>query len=222
MPREIIKFSASFLQRKFSVALITLLFVIILAPHIDGSELGGWFISLISIIVVLVVVHAMREEKHNVIFFSVLAVINIIASFSDYLYSNYYMEITNLLLFFIFCLTATIVFYREVNGSKMITEDVLSGSICIYILIGITYGTLYIVMEKIAPGSFVNNAVNPQVRITEHFNMYYFSFITLTTVGFGDIIAVSPYARSIVIFESITGIFYLAIIVSRLVAQSRH
>jgi len=53
------------------------------------------------------------------------------------------------------------------------------------------------------------------------YNLYYFSFITLTTVGFGDIAVVSLPARSIVILESITGIFYLAIIVASLLSSAK-
>jgi hypothetical protein len=63
---------------------------------------------------------------------------------------------------------------------------------------------------------FIHQGTN--LPISKLSDFYYFSFITLATVGFGDIVAVNPFCKSVVMLEGIIGIFYIAILVARLVS----
>ncbi|WAS04360.1 potassium channel family protein [Gloeomargaritales cyanobacterium VI4D9] len=98
---------------------------------------------------------------------------------------------------------------------RRVTVNTLRGSVCVYLLIGtlwsIVYGIIY--------------AVNPEAFAFSHpatsGELYYFSFVTLTTVGYGDITPVSPLARTVTNVEAIMGQMYIAIIVARVVALYR-
>jgi voltage-gated potassium channel Kch len=83
------------------------------------------------------------------------------------------------------------------------------------LLIGITFGLAYLLIESLVPGSF-KDTVQPGKHFTPA-DFTFFSFVTLTTVGYGDIVPWGPHARSLAILESVLGIMYPAVLVSRLV-----
>ncbi|MBU1307005.1 MAG: potassium channel family protein [Alphaproteobacteria bacterium] len=102
---------------------------------------------------------------------------------------------------------------RYIFGAKVIVTDVLLSAASLYIVIGSGFAALFALVEWIVPGSFVANsgtAIGWQ-------QMLYFSYITMTTVGYGDITPVGFYAQSIASFEAISGTLYTVILLSRLV-----
>ncbi len=101
--------------------------------------------------------------------------------------------------------------------SKQITTDVIFAAITIYILIGVFWGIIYMLLEYFWAGSFLL----PQSPLYADFgqNLLYYSFITLTTVGYGDILPLSPPAKSFATLEAMTGPLYLSILVARLVGM---
>ncbi len=105
--------------------------------------------------------------------------------------------------------------------STTVTLDTIYGAICIYIFIGIEWGTIYNAMELYAPGTF--DLAKVQHASGEIPNMawgfIYYSFVTLTTLGFGDITPISQSARSFAIVEAVTGQIYLTVLIARLVGM---
>jgi voltage-gated potassium channel len=86
---------------------------------------------------------------------------------------------------------------------------------CIYLLLGLSWALLYAFLNRIAPGSFSgmqHTALELQV-----WEFVYTSFVTLTTLGYGDISPMTPIARSLAYMEAIVGQFYLAVLVASLV-----
>jgi hypothetical protein len=105
---------------------------------------------------------------------------------------------------------------------KEITGETITLSIAIYLLFGLTWGLLYAVILEIQPGAL--HFADPSLTIASEPGhvfpiLIYFSLTTLTTVGFGDIVPASLSARYMAVAEGITGQFYLAILVARLVAM---
>jgi hypothetical protein len=90
--------------------------------------------------------------------------------------------------------------------------DRIFGAIVLYLLIGLTWGVLYGMLERKMPGSF---AYGKESGIAD---WIYFSFVTLTTVGYGDITPVARVARSLAVLEALIGQLYPAIIIARLVS----
>jgi voltage-gated potassium channel len=108
---------------------------------------------------------------------------------------------------------------------EQVTFDTIAGSICAYMLLGLVFAPAYLLIEKFHPGSFdipANWRIGPGNDIAPA--MVYFSYITLTTVGFGDIRPIGPLAGGFVVVEAVIGPLYLAITVARLVGLhiSRH
>ena len=95
-----------------------------------------------------------------------------------------------------------------------VTFHRLLGAVAAYLLLGIIWAYAYELVALLRPPAFsgaVNLADGPRA-------FYYFSFVTLTTVGYGDVLPVHPAARSLAMLEAVTGPLYLAILVARLVS----
>ena len=108
---------------------------------------------------------------------------------------------------------------RAVLKQKEVTSEVISMSISTYLLLGLTCGMVYIVIYDLHPSSFVFSAGGPNSQQQAMPILIYFSLTTLSTIGFGDITPVTLQARYLAVAEGITGQFYLAILVARLVGM---
>jgi len=112
---------------------------------------------------------------------------------------------------------------KRVFNSKIVTGDTIRGAIIIYLFIGSLFSSIYILIEIISPGSFLitNSAGKPGVVSLEEISRLfgYFSFITLTTLGYGDIVPVKDLSRIMAWIEAFTGQIYLAVIIAHLVGM---
>lgn len=116
--------------------------------------------------------------------------------------------------------TAALVFLaaivaRDVYTSDEVTPATISGALFVYLLIGAIWAQLYHLTEVLNPGSFSGIATDSPPEALSAFR--YFSFVTLTTVGYGDVSPVSAAARSLAVLEAIVGQLYLVAAVARLV-----
>lgn len=98
-----------------------------------------------------------------------------------------------------------------------VDQRVLCAAAANYLTMGFVWGFAYSLVAKFDPHAFAFATGDPQ-RTLQRFEAVYFSFVTLTTVGYGDVLPVSHAARMLSILEAIAGVFYLAILVSRLVS----
>lgn len=115
-----------------------------------------------------------------------------------------------------FALLAFVVARRVFRDGDVSVHRIL-GAVALYLILGLTWSFAYEWLALIDAGSFAFNVapVTPAERTSE---LLYFSFVTLTTVGYGDITAVHPVARSLAMLEALTGQLFIAITLARLVA----
>jgi hypothetical protein len=112
--------------------------------------------------------------------------------------------------------TLTWVVAHAVYAPGRITFHRLQGAVVMYLNFATIFAAAYGLIWELSPDAFANS-VAPQSGPQEIGSMLYFSFTTLTTTGYGDILPVDPFARSLANLESVIGPFYLAITVARLV-----
>lgn len=105
-----------------------------------------------------------------------------------------------------------VLFTGDIDGNKIL------GAICLYLLMGLIWAVLYTLVQLSFPGSFTNIS-SDSAWFTLFPDFIYFSFVTITTLGFGDISPQLPISRFLVYFEAIVGQFYMAILVASLVGS---
>jgi hypothetical protein len=119
------------------------------------------------------------------------------------------------LLFFMY---TTGLFFRGVVRSRRVTRDVLAGAMASYLMLGITWAFAYVLVDQLVGDAFSVPVVgadgDPQFD-----TVLYFSFVTLLTVGYGDIAPVHAWARLLAMLEAFTGFTFGTIVLARLVAM---
>jgi hypothetical protein len=117
------------------------------------------------------------------------------------------------------CLVTILIMLRYVLSEGRVTSERIFAALNVYLLMGIMCGLLYNVFEEQWPGSFsVQGSFLPAGRKIQLAHTIYFSFVTLGTLGYGDILPVSGPARALAVTESIGGQMYLVVVVARLVS----
>jgi hypothetical protein len=112
----------------------------------------------------------------------------------------------------------TLVVFAEVFRSRRVTSDVLAGAVAGYVLLGLTWASAFAVLEAGHPLAFTGGGQRAG-GILSYRDLVYFSFITLMSVGFGDITPLSPMARALVVFEGLTGVAFNTIVLALLVSK---
>jgi hypothetical protein len=121
-------------------------------------------------------------------------------------------------LFTFFTLSALVyVLFHQVSRDGPVTAHRIRGAIALYLLIAMLFAFLYSLIEELAPGAFNMPGDWSRTMSSSGDAFYYFSIVTLTTVGFGDITAVHPLVRSLVMLEALIGQLFPAILLARLV-----
>jgi predicted permease len=102
------------------------------------------------------------------------------------------------------------------------TSERIFGALCAYVFIGLLFALIYAHMEFRQPGSFATSQAFFADNALQESNLFplfmYFSFVTLSTLGYGDITPIAEHARTLAWFEALVGQLYLAVMVAGLVA----
>jgi len=118
----------------------------------------------------------------------------------------------------VFCLMAVILILRYVMQAKTVNNDVVFAALSVYLLFGLIFGFIYFIVEGALPGSLIHtgagNFLEGGIQLGQ---AVYFSFVTLATLGYGDIIPANDVTRSLAIIETMCGQVYLVVLVARLV-----
>jgi len=131
-----------------------------------------------------------------------------------------YFEYFYLGLMLIFMLGAAWLVGSQVLLTGEVDLNIIVGSVALYLLIGMIWAILYTILLEFTPGAF--NGIDAGMWYDNYPLTTYFSFVTLTTLGYGDISPATPVAQVMVILEAVIGMFYLAVIVASLIGGRRN
>jgi len=115
----------------------------------------------------------------------------------------------------LFFATTTIAIFASIIKATKVTADIIFGAVAVYMLVGVIVAILFLLLQNISPGGAVTNV--DAVGQDPFSELLYFSFMTLTSVGYGDFAPVSPAARMLATATGVFGQLYLAILIAKLV-----
>ena len=217
-------------RHPFSVLLLTLFMMLALAPctslfvHAIPGFRGIATLVPLSLLIVGASMLALwkRARKHTLHMFSgsVLILFLIFGSLINH-HLMALAQIVALILYIAYMLGFVI---KTIYNAKSITGDTLAGAICVYFLFGLLSGFIFVLLEFLAPGSFsISTLHDSAAQQRETFVqdpgwLVYFSFMTLTTVGYGDVLPANAIARSATVLVAVIGQMLVVIQIARLVA----
>ena len=198
-------------------ALVLLLLSTAIAQQFFDASIQR-FVQSTTVITLLLGVWGVKSER---VLFSKAAIFPI-AIVTTSLLGNYSdtlgIEFTHLILMLIFFIFTAMQTVKQVVFSGKIDGNKILGAICLYLLLGLIWALIYTLVQLFSGDAF--HGLTPQTHWYMLFpDFIYFSFVTLTTLGFGDITPSLPITRFLVYFEAIFGQFYLAIVIASLVGS---
>ncbi|MEN6374890.1 MAG: potassium channel family protein [Smithella sp.] len=201
------------LKARFSYLFLTIIMLFMFRPFIEGAKAVTAATNIFVWFIVVSCVWAVHEKRRRQWFVITMASMVILFDLLDFVIQSTVTSWASKIAIFFFLGYAVVSILFYLARQKEVTADMLMAGASEYMLIGILWSWLYYLIETVYPGSFSITGIK-----TDRFGFLYFSFVTLTTTGYGDILPLSVQARSLAILEQITGQLFIAITVARLLS----
>lgn len=202
---------------RFRFLLFSLMMMIGLRPlldeWIDGRFWADVFTDAFFACTLMSGLHAVSGQPRQLRFALLLATAIILLGTLHYTLQIKVLDQLQLGLSGVFLIQMLFMIWIHIEKENEVTTDLIMAAASAYILLGLVWAYAYYLLEIFHQNSF-KGSENMGEDIG---NFYYYSFVTLTTMGYGDILAITKSARALSILEAITGQLYLAIMISRLV-----
>lgn len=206
-------------DKGLSALLVLLLLTFTLAPLIK-SQVASLISSIFFSLLLLSGIHNISTKRLHRIGVGMFALVGITFNWLKHFNpASMPWQTWSDLISLCYLVLLTLVVMRHVYEKGPVSIDRILGAIAAYILVGFTWAILYHLIELRLPGSFrLTEAASGDIYISKQSNFTYFSFITMTTVGYGDITPIHPTARMFAIIEALIGQLYPATLLARLVS----
>jgi hypothetical protein len=206
-------------SRRFLVLLLSLIILLLLYPVLIELGLVRFFRFAI-VGVLMLAVYALAGRRRLLIAALILVVPSIASQVLMYLFpAREDALVAGVLSAMLFLGFTTVVILRSVLETGPVTGDRIAGAVVVYLLIGLVWMLIYALIAVLHPGGFrLPGELAGKLGDGGEFTFLFFSFVTLTTLGYGDITPVTPAGQTAAWLEAATGQLYLAILVARLVA----
>ena len=206
---------------RFGTLMIALTATIAVGPFLRDQAESVSTMSLLYTAVMLVGVYTVSHDRRTFLFGLCLAVPALITEWLSNFVVTTPTVVANMVFAAAFIAYVAAVVFYEVLDEDRVTFDTIFGGIAIYLMIGVIWVLAYAAVEYLEPGAYqlygeTLATAHGQVDV-RYPEFIYFSFVTLTTLGYGDIVPTTPLARAVAASEAIFGQIYLTVFVARLV-----
>jgi hypothetical protein len=206
--------------RRLSVAhfLIALVVLLVVIPFLEQLPYGDLLEAILITLVLLSAVLAVGGRRQTLFAGAILVIPAVVANWMDHFRPEAIpRELT---------LVAAIVFAGFVVGHLLVfilraprvNAEVLYAAVATYLMLALLWAFAFTLVARLVPNSFEFTVQAGPPRLMARFEALYFSFLTLTTVGYGDVVPVSNAARMLAMMEATAGLFYVAVLIARLVS----
>jgi hypothetical protein len=209
-----VPFTQSCFKGRFLILLLLILAMLVLGPLVEEFIRLRMLMDVFWSAILIAAIYALSQKKHHVAI-AVLFALPMLGS----IWSSYFVHYPVLYVvgglcgaaFFIFAIIQIMIF---IYSHKEVTRDLIVGAAIVYLLLALAWTFIFQVVESVHPGSF---SIPELQSISNSRHFLYYSFVTITTLGYGDITPVTSLARSLSVLEAVIGQLYLVVQVSWLV-----
>jgi len=204
-------------ERRFLFLMASILLLLALSPLLDAFIGIQMLLNLFLSVILVSGIFAVSHKKYLKILASLLALPMLVAIWTSYIVAEApVVFLVGGVFGVLFFALISAVILSFIFKAKVITQELIYGSVVVYLCLGLMWGFIYISLEILQPGSFALTSIQGDDLRNVFF---YHSFVTLTTLGYGDITPLTNAARNYSILESIIGQIYLTVLVARLVGM---
>lgn len=207
----IVRSGGAYFRRRYAILFYTLLLTMVVAPVFGVFEFRGALLELFLAGCLLAAVMPVRDESSRRILLPVTMAVWLARPLMAW-FDHPALSAMTLVMWTLIGLFAATAALRFAMRAAAVDAEHLYAALSAYLLAGIYFGVLYWVLEQVWPGSFTKNDEFSRV------SAIYFSFVTLATLGYGDIAPRTDIARGLAIIEGVGGQLFLAVLVARLVS----
>jgi hypothetical protein len=212
-----------FLRGRFSSLLTSLFLFFLLHAFLADHPLTRYFVPALLLVTLVTSVSAFSDDRRISLVAGVLGLATFALRWATYVSESHLLWLISEGIGALFFAFVAVIILASVLRAQTVTGDTISGALCVYLLIGLVWAFLFMLVESVHPGSFqlgegVKTAGDTAHPPSAPLSLFlYFSFVTLSTVAYGDILPLTGPARGLAALEGIIGQFYLAVLVARLV-----
>ncbi len=204
---------------RFFLLFVFLLATLILFPYAEASHFGSYAFRVIGSVAILVSVYAAKVHRSLLLFAIVLAIPALLERMVLPKVGSFY--VFNSVLTFIFDVGIVVIIVQHVFAAEKPTSETIFGALCVYLLVGFTFATVYGMVAAFQSNAFYLDPHTNFHSVPNRFDLIYYSFATMTSLGAAGITPVSSQARSFSMLEAILGVLYLAVLIARLMGAYR-
>ncbi|MES2661292.1 MAG: ion channel [Verrucomicrobiota bacterium] len=199
--------------------LCALVLMLAATPFIEESRNGKFIETVLMTLVLISAGLAVGGQRRVLVMAIILLIPTIAANWTHHLFPGLVSPAAHLGCCIVFIGFIVFSILRFIMRASRVDSQVISAAISIYILIGLLWTFAYLIVGHYTPAAFTIHTESGDPQTMTNFNALYFSYSSLSTLGFGDIIPVSKVARTLAFMEAMTGMLYVAILISRLVSM---
>lgn len=219
--RHIVRWVRRVVRRRFLLLFLSLLVSLAIYPFAVTNTSSYVAFRFVGSAIVLLSVYAVGIRRGLLIMALVLAVPRL---FQHFVYTSNdasFMSVLSMCLSFIFDLFIIVVMLRRVYLCDEPSTETIFGALSIYLLIGYTFASVYGMVARFQPHAFYLDPLTNNHSVPNRFDFIFYSFGTMTALGASGIAPSSDQARALTVIQSMLGIFYLAVLIARLMSAYR-
>ena len=209
------------LAGRYSALLTAALVLFVFEPLLTNPNEVPWGLSAVTFLLLLGSLRAVWRSRGLLWAVTILGSINLGAEALEP-FERAYLPIATDVFGLAFLAVTSVGILLDIFDRDEVTVDTVFGASAVYLLIGLIFARVFLLIAHFEPGAFAfSDALQAQideVGLRDTGILHYFSLITLTTVGFGDVSPVTPLARNLAAVEAVVAQLYIAAVIARLVA----